>query len=113
MRQPKRKARRCRGGLRDAIVGVRPFDSSLYRCGYIAVRSLEPVWFGRDRAAAGLLMIRPCCVIELRPRTLHGEAVCEVCVTHGDGEARVFVRESAASLLSAMGAHAGRIPHGG
>ena len=113
MQHPKEKAHRWSGGQRDAIVGVRHFDSSLLKRGYIVVWSLKPVRFGRDCAAAGLLLVRPCCVIELRSRILRGESVREVCVTHGDGEVRVFVRESIPSLLSLMGEHAGRIPHGG
>ena len=113
MRQPKGKARRCRGGLRDAIVGVRLFDCSLYRCGYAAVWSLDPIRVNGRRIRPGLVMFRPCCVIELRPAVHNAERVIAMTVTHGEGEIRILTREPLAVLLDALGDHAGRIPYVG
>lgn len=113
MRQPQEKTRRCRGGLRDAIVGVRPFDCSLYRSGYAAVWSLDHLRVNGRRIRPGLVMFRPCCAIELRPDVHNGERVIRVTVTHGEREVRILTREPLAMLLDALGEHAGRIPYVG
>ncbi len=103
MRHHKRKARRCRGGLRDAIVGVRHFDSSLFASGYLAVWSLLGTRFGRAFAPPGLLMFRACCVVELRPVVIEGIGFTDIYVTHLDGEVRIRSSECFASLARRIG----------
>lgn len=105
MWQPKKKACRGCGRLRDAVVGVRHFDCSLMDSGYIVVSTTMETQFGRDRACAGALLVRPCCVLEVRPVQWIDGTRALVTVTHLDGEAVVATADSAESLLARMGAH--------
>jgi hypothetical protein len=103
MWQPKKKACRGCGRLRDAVVGVRHFDYSLMDSGYIAVSTTMETRFGRDRAPAGAVLVRPCCVLALRScKWIDGTRTLAF-VTHLDGEAVVATAEPAESLMARMG----------
>ena len=103
MRTPKKKACRGCGRLRDAVVGVRHFDCSLMDSGYIVVSTTIETQFGRDYAPAGAVLVRPCCVLEVRSCKWIDGTRTRVFVTHLDGEAVIYTAESAESLMERMG----------
>jgi hypothetical protein len=105
MRHPKRKTHRGSGGLRDAVVGVRPFDSSVLAAGYIVVSTTAPTNFGRESVPAGFIMLRPCCVVEVRGCRLSDGTNALVFVSHLNGEAVVATDESAMALVARLGLH--------
>ena len=103
MWKPKEKACRGCGRLRDAVVGVRHFDCSLMHAGYIVVSTTMETRFGRDCAPAGAVLVRPCCVLEVRAVNRADGTRALAFVTHLDGEAVVATAECAESLLARMG----------
>lgn len=103
MWRSKKKACRGCGRLRDAVVGVRHFDCSLMDSGYIVVSTTIETQFGRDYAPAGAVLVRPCCVLEVRAVNWENGTRAVAYVTHLNGEAWVATAESAESLMARMG----------
>lgn len=99
MRQPKEKARRCRGGLRDAIVGVRPAHDTPTPPGWMFVLgdsdAFETAAFDRSMG----LLVRIDCIIG-RPERVRGcrEVRSTIEVIHRGGTARVRVNDDPCSL---------------
>lgn len=111
MRQPKKRASRGSGWLRGAIVGVRSLDCRLAGAGYIVVSTTAATRFGRDHAPAGAVMVRPCCVLELRSCSWSDGTRTRLFVTHLDGECEIATDESAHSLMARLGRYGRTVAH--
>jgi hypothetical protein len=99
MRQPKERARRCRGGLRDAIDGVRPADDTPTPPGWLFAvgdsDAFESVPFDRSMG----LLVRIDCIIG-QPERVRGcrEVRSVIEVIHRGAEVRVRVDDDPCSL---------------
>ncbi len=99
MRQPKENARRCSGGLRDAIEGVRLAHGTTTPRGWMFVLgdsdALDPVPFDRS---IGLLVRIDCIIGEPEPVRGCREIRSILTVIHRDGEVRVRADDDPLSL---------------
>ena len=112
MRQPKKSASRRSGWLRGAIVGVRLHDYIHEVPHHIALDGECEATHGRWPKGVQAVLVRPCCVLEVRAvRTAFG-ARTVLCVTHQDGEVRVTTSTPMASVLRLMGEYGRTVPHG-
>jgi hypothetical protein len=99
MRQPKENARRCSGGLRDAIAGFRLANDTPTPPGWIYVRgdseALDPVPFDRS---IGLLVRIDCIIgpLELVRGCAHIRTI--ITVIHRGEEVRVRADDDPMSL---------------
>lgn len=99
MRQPKENARRCSGGLRDGIAGVRLAHGIPTPPGWVFVlgdsEALDPVPFDRS---IGLLVRIDCIIgaIELVRGCAHIRSI--ITVIHRGGEVRVRADDDPMSL---------------
>ena len=112
MRQPKKIASRRSGWLRGAIVGVRLRDCIHELPHYIAVEGECAATRGRWPSGVQALLVRPCCVLEVRAVQTKAGIRTVLCVTHQDGEVRVTTSEPMASVLRRMGEYGRTVPHG-
>lgn len=103
MRQPKENARRCSGGLRDGIAGVRLAHHTPTPPGWLLVwgdsETLDPVPFERSIG----LLVRIDCIIG-PPELVRGctEERCVLTVIHRGAEVRVRADEHPRSLADTI-----------